>query len=102
VHDSGTVRFRCRTGHAWTAESLLAEQGVQVEDALWTALRILEERVQMSNQLADVADAQSRAWSAEMYRQRAAEADASAEALRSLLLQEVEHVSVDSGDPSGP
>jgi len=102
VHDGGTVRFRCRTGHAWTAESLLAEQGVQVEDALWTALRILEERVQMSHQLAEVAESQGRGWSAEMFRQRAAEADGSAEALRSLLLRQVEQVSVASSDPSGP
>ncbi|MBW8801464.1 MAG: chemotaxis protein CheB [Streptomyces sp.] len=102
VHDGGTVRFRCRTGHAWTAESLLAQQGVQVEDALWTALRILEERVQMSNQLAHVAESQGRAWSGEMFRKRAAEADGSAEALRTLLLQQVEQVSVASGDASGP
>jgi two-component system, chemotaxis family, protein-glutamate methylesterase/glutaminase len=46
------LRFRCHTGHAYTAASLLAEQNKKIEETLWTALRMFEERknllVQMS------------------------------------------------------
>lgn len=47
------VRFRCRVGHAWTANSLLAEQADGVEAALWTALRALEERAALCHRIAE-------------------------------------------------
>src|SRR5262249_31464930 len=37
-------RFRCHVGHGYTAEGLMAKQDEQVEAALWTAVRELEER----------------------------------------------------------
>ena len=38
------LRFRCHTGHAYTASSLLAEQTMKIEETMWTALRMFEER----------------------------------------------------------
>lgn len=38
------LRFRCHTGHAYTAETLLAEQSSKIEETMWTALRMFEER----------------------------------------------------------
>lgn len=38
------LRFRCHTGHAYTAAFLLAEQNKKIEETLWTALRMFEER----------------------------------------------------------
>ena len=43
TREGALVHFRCRVGHAYTAESLLAHQADQLEAALWTALRSLEE-----------------------------------------------------------
>jgi len=43
VQLAGTDRFRCRVGHAWTEEALLSAHGDRLEQALWTAYRIVEE-----------------------------------------------------------
>jgi len=41
----GPIRFRCHTGHAYSIESLLAEVDEKIDDALWNAIRALEEAV---------------------------------------------------------
>lgn len=38
------VRFRCHTGHAYTVASLLAAQNQKIEETMWVALRMFEER----------------------------------------------------------
>ena len=88
VPDPGVLRFRCRTGHAWSAESLVAQQDTDVEEALWTALRVLEERAEMSRRLADMATTNGREWSQDHFLSRASEADRSAELLRAVLRRE--------------
>jgi two-component system, chemotaxis family, protein-glutamate methylesterase/glutaminase len=85
VPDVGVLRFRCRTGHAWSGESLVAQQDADVEEALWTALRVLEERAEMSRRLAEQARLGARDWSSDHFERRAVEADRSADLLRSVL-----------------
>ncbi len=38
------IRYRCHTGHAFTSDVLLAEQTAKIEETLWVALRMFEER----------------------------------------------------------
>ncbi len=38
------LRYRCHTGHAFTSATLLAQQTVKIEETLWVALRMFEER----------------------------------------------------------
>jgi two-component system, chemotaxis family, protein-glutamate methylesterase/glutaminase len=95
VPDPGVLRFRCRTGHAWSAESLVAQQDDDVEEALWTALRVLEERAEMSRRLAEMAVANGREWSQEHFLSRASDADRSAGLLRAVLRRE-------SASPTAP
>jgi two-component system, chemotaxis family, protein-glutamate methylesterase/glutaminase len=46
------LRFRCHTGHAFSAESLLAAIDEGIEDALWNAVRALEEGGLLLQQMA--------------------------------------------------
>jgi two-component system chemotaxis response regulator CheB len=39
-----TQRYRCHTGHSFTDAALLAGQSERIEETLWTALRMFEER----------------------------------------------------------
>jgi two-component system chemotaxis response regulator CheB len=52
IEDGETARFRCRVGHAYSAEALFLSQAEQVEDALWVGLRSLSENAELSARLA--------------------------------------------------
>ena len=45
------IRFRCHTGHAYTASTLLADVSKSVEEKLWQAMRGLEETTLLLNQI---------------------------------------------------
>jgi two-component system chemotaxis response regulator CheB len=83
--DDEVFRFRCRVGHAWSAESLLHAQSDAVEAALWIALRSLEDKVALSRAMADRAEAGGRAKSAVRFRAEAEEIAHSVEVLRQLV-----------------
>lgn len=85
VEEGGTLRFRCRVGHAYTADSMLEEQNMDVERALWAALRTLEENAELSHRLADRARHHGFANSERRYMDRAHESFVNAKVLRELL-----------------
>lgn len=43
LDDERILRFRCHTGHAFSADSLLAALNERIEDALWNAVCAIEE-----------------------------------------------------------
>lgn len=45
IKEGKLIRYRCHTGHAFTASSLLAETTKVVEDSFWKAIRSLEETI---------------------------------------------------------
>lgn len=81
------VRFRCRVGHAWSVQSLLAQQGVALEGALWMALRSLEEKADLCRQMAHRAREDQRPLTAAQFTEQADEALHAAHLLRELLLE---------------
>jgi len=85
IDDGGLMRYRCRVGHAWSSVALLAQQSDAVDDALWVALRSLEERAALSLQLADRAAERGSSSSRSHYLERAEEATRSASVVRRLL-----------------
>lgn len=52
IGDDDPLRFRCHVGHSFTAEFFWAEQSQNLENALWSAIRIMEEKVTFARQFA--------------------------------------------------
>lgn len=77
--------FRCRVGHVWSPGALLAQQSQAVENALWTALRTLQQRADLSRRLAEPARRRGHKVSADIFDAAATEADHAAVALRAVL-----------------
>jgi two-component system chemotaxis response regulator CheB len=47
------LRFRCHTGHAFTADSLLADLSDVTEEAIWNAVRSIQESSMLMSHLAE-------------------------------------------------
>jgi two-component system chemotaxis response regulator CheB len=86
IEDTPVPRYRCRVGHAWSPESLLDEQALALEGALWMALRALEEKSALSRRMATTGlRRQSRTGS--RFRDIADEAEAAGATIRRLITQ---------------
>lgn len=86
LNDSNLIRFRCRTGHAFSVESLLAQQSEALEEALWTALRALEETAALRERMFQRASQSGHRGIAEIYKEQAHTAKQQALIIRQALL----------------
>jgi two-component system chemotaxis response regulator CheB len=85
IHEGGLKRYRCRVGHAWSPESLLAQQTSSFETALWVALRTLEEKAALTLDLSGRAAAAGHKLSSRQFERQSEEARSSADVIRSLI-----------------
>jgi two-component system, chemotaxis family, protein-glutamate methylesterase/glutaminase len=84
--ESGETRsYRCRVGHAYTLNSLIARHDETVERALWSAYRALEEQSAMSHRVGRRLAERGRKESASRFERRAAVAAGRAEDLKAIL-----------------
>jgi two-component system chemotaxis response regulator CheB len=77
------LRFRCRVGHEFDGEALLAAQEVELEDALWAAIRGLEEQAVLAARLTGVSIDRT---GQDRHRLLAEDARRQAEVIRAFLL----------------
>jgi two-component system chemotaxis response regulator CheB len=98
ISTNGPRRYRCLIGHAYTARTLLAEQGLEAEHALLAAIRTMEQRAGMLEALARDKRGSGRQRSATSFDDRAAETRQHAEKLRALLHAFLPTVEGDDGD----
>lgn len=84
-HEGDLVRYRCRTGHAFSLQSMVAEQDEALERALWIAIRTLDEKVDLMNRIATRSrESNAKSVTANIERQRK-EASDTAKILRDLV-----------------
>ena len=80
------VRYRCHVGHGFTEQSLFVQQNGKVEDALWSALRAIEESIELRKRMADRAETRHLTAVVPSLKRDIAEYESRADALRGLLL----------------
>ncbi|NMG18175.1 chemotaxis protein CheB [Brasilonema bromeliae] len=85
LQERNLLQFRCRVGHAFSAASLQAAQAQVQEEALWAAIRSLEERAELMSNMATDARSKNRTKSANLFEAQAQEAQQRSDFIRQAL-----------------
>jgi two-component system, chemotaxis family, protein-glutamate methylesterase/glutaminase len=102
LRDGEFTRFRCRVGHAWTGDALLAQQADSLDDALWTALRALEESASLSRQIARRHHGRGSERLANRFKEQAESMEARATLIRNVLVQARDTQGAEDAEPLPP
>lgn len=81
MDNADVQRFRCHTGHSFTAAALLVSQNERIEETLWISLRMFEERKNLLNNMV-----QRDPSGQNSYAQRAKETQVHIERIRAMLV----------------
>jgi two-component system chemotaxis response regulator CheB len=95
IEDGSLVRYRCRVGHAFSPESLLAGQSAALEAAVWAAFRALDERASLLKRLAENARRRPYPRVADRFARQAADAERNATLIRDSLFKNISAVDED-------
>lgn len=82
ITEGGFSRYRCHTGHAFSADTLLATLHERVENDLFTALAGIDESIFLLNHIGDHLAEINKSQMAALYFLKAKETEAHADALR--------------------
>jgi two-component system chemotaxis response regulator CheB len=86
VHEGEVLRFQCRIDHRFSPDSLWEVQSEALDEALWTALRALEENAALARRLTARAHERNHPSAAARFDRRAQEAERHAASIRRVLL----------------
>ena len=89
IEDGSPLRFRCRVGHEFYGEELSSAQWSTLEDALWSAVRGMEESAELAERLANMADDRGATSTATRHRERAVDVREEADVIRAFLLRPI-------------
>jgi two-component system chemotaxis response regulator CheB len=81
------LHFRCHVGHAFSEEALFASQARALEGALWSAVRALEEKAELSRRLAEQCGHRGLHLAVTQFEGAAREAEHGSNVLRQTLLK---------------
>jgi two-component system chemotaxis response regulator CheB len=56
ARDGDVVKYRCHVGHGFATDTLLSLQAIEIEQALWSAVRGFEERAELQRRTAERID----------------------------------------------
>lgn len=83
-------QYRCHTGHAYTARAMAAAQDHGIEEAIWAAIRALNEKELLLKRFTESALNHNRDAAAAEYQHTAEQVRRNAEVLRAMLVKEGE------------
>jgi two-component system chemotaxis response regulator CheB len=86
IDDSGKLRFRCRVGHGYSSDSMVTAQGDNLERALWSAFRALEERRELLSRLVEDARRRGHDAVASRFEDRRRQIEAEGRQIHSLIV----------------
>jgi two-component system, chemotaxis family, protein-glutamate methylesterase/glutaminase len=86
IADPSMLRYRCHTGHAFTAETMIEAQADEAEQILWKLLRSHQQRAELARRLA-LKERAVRPDLADRFLDRAKESASDAEMVKRLLRQ---------------
>ncbi|HLJ36058.1 MAG TPA: chemotaxis protein CheB [Ktedonobacteraceae bacterium] len=93
IEDDSILRFRCRVGHAFSIESMFAGQSESVENALWVALKNLQENADFTRRLVQHARTHGHSMLAQRYETRLREVNKHIEVIANILKNSNQHES---------
>jgi two-component system chemotaxis response regulator CheB len=85
IGQKGPLRYRCHTGHAFTAKVLETLHRDSVEDAIWGAIRALHEQERLFSKLCERERQSGQAEHAVEYEMKAMQARAHSQSLRDVI-----------------
>lgn len=94
IREGKLLRYRCHTGHAFTADALLTELTKSVEETFWQVVRGLEETVILLEQTAETHEQNGNPADADRLRRKAGETRERSHVIRELVFEH-EHLSED-------
>jgi len=86
LKNDNIVRYRCHTGHAYSADALMASITEKIEDSLYNAIRGMDESIMLLNHLGDHSAEANQPKLAALYFQKAKEAQERSEPVRKAAL----------------
>ena len=87
IKDGKIARFRCHTGHAFSADTLLANMTERIEDSMWSAMREMEESVMLLREMSGHFAESNQTQIAELFLQKALEAENRVKLIRKVVLE---------------
>jgi two-component system chemotaxis response regulator CheB len=87
IKDGNRMRYRCHTGHAFSADSLLAALTEKTEDTLWNAVRETQETAMLLNHIGDHFAEHNHPHEAAVYFQKAKDTLKQGQWIRKILLK---------------
>jgi two-component system chemotaxis response regulator CheB len=101
LQEGSILRFRCHTGHAFSMETLLAGIEKSIDETLWSAVRVLEERMLLLRHLATHVRQQQAEAVAQRLEQKARVVEEQVRQLRRLALAQDPTHYTESSAPTG-
>jgi two-component system chemotaxis response regulator CheB len=86
LREGDLLRYRCHVGHSYTEETFLSAKADDLESALWTAVRALQEHAVILQRMKDRAESRGHHHSAKRLSENHKEAERRAGLIREVLL----------------